>query len=496
MRILTGAGALARWRATIVVYGTLGLVVFLAALDQTVVVAALPAILVDLEVPFTRLNQASWIVSGYLLGYTIALPVVGQFADVAGRRRALLGCLALFLLGSIGCALATELTQLVAARVFQAMGGGALLPVANAIVADRSDARHRALTLGAIGALAEAGGVLGPLYGAAIVDWVGWRTIFWLNLPLGAPALAAAFVGASARERTGGRLDLVGAALAAGFLGGLVVALSDDPAEPRPALVTIALLSVAIACLIIFILVERRTPHALVHPALFRDRRLIAAVIASTLGGVALIVAMVDVPLFAATALGQTAAEGALLLLRLTICLPIGALLGGVLTRRLGRAPAAALGFAIAASGLLGASRWTTNVDDTTLTASLAAVGLGLGLIVVPLTDAALDALGPERTATGAGLVVIFRLVGMTVGIAALTSFGLGRFQELAAAYPLPLPVPGETAAEINARVVAYQQSIQLVTVQVFGEIFGLTAVLTLAGIAVSALLATRRPTQ
>src|SRR5437868_13908027 len=178
--------------------------VFLTALDQTVVVTALPRIITDLQIPVIQLDRAAWIVSGYLLGYVIAMPLMGRVSDMYGRRRVFIICLGIFALGSLFCGLAPMLGNtfdisflqnfglnvdspgliwLVAARFVQAAGGGAVVPVAMAVAGDFYGEERRGLALGLIGMVTEAGGVLGPLYGSLIVQIWAWQAIFYLKLP-------------------------------------------------------------------------------------------------------------------------------------------------------------------------------------------------------------------------------------------------------------------------------------------------------------------------
>src|SRR6266571_2775899 len=179
--------------------------VFFTALDQTVVVTALPQIVTDLQIPLTQLDHAAWIVSAYLLGFIIAMPLMGRVSDIYGRRRIFLLCLSIFGIGSIFCGLAPVFGQmwdlgflnsinidtsspgliwLIAARFIQAIGGGAVVPVAMAIASDFYGQERRGLALGIIGAVTEAGGAIGPVYGAVIVQHLGWQFIFFLNVPI------------------------------------------------------------------------------------------------------------------------------------------------------------------------------------------------------------------------------------------------------------------------------------------------------------------------
>jgi MFS family permease len=148
--------------------------VFIAADDQTVVVTVLPRIMLDMNVPVTELDRASWTITGYLLGYLVAMPLIGRLSDVWGHRMIFVWSLVMFMIGSALVALTTSLDWLVATRVFQAVGAGALVPVSIAIVGDLFPPNRRGLPMGLIGASAEAGGVIGPLWAASSSStWTG-----------------------------------------------------------------------------------------------------------------------------------------------------------------------------------------------------------------------------------------------------------------------------------------------------------------------------------
>jgi MFS family permease len=211
--------------------------VLLAAADTYVVVLALPSIMADLGLSLDHLEAATPIVSGFLLGYVALLPLLGRLSDIVGRGPVFAGCLLTFAFGSLVTASAPGLAQAVAGRTLQGAGGGGLVPVTLAIVADLWPAGRRGLPLGVVGAVQELGSVLGPLYGAAILSFTTWRLIFWLNLPLAA-LLGAGFLASRpepARRRAGRRHDLPGMVLLCVALvgGGLAIAtpgpLAADP---------------------------------------------------------------------------------------------------------------------------------------------------------------------------------------------------------------------------------------------------------------------------
>ena len=165
--------------------------VFIAADDQTVVVTVLPEIMLDMKIQVTELGKVSWTITGYLLGYVAAMPLIGRLSDIWGHRRLYIACMLLFIVGSAIVALTSNLETLIAARVFQAIGAGALVPISIAIVGDLFPPERRGLPLGLMGAAAEAGGVIGPLWGGIIIRYLSWQWVFWINLPLGAAVLIA-----------------------------------------------------------------------------------------------------------------------------------------------------------------------------------------------------------------------------------------------------------------------------------------------------------------
>ena len=510
--------------------------VFLTAVDQTVVVTALVRMLGDLNVPITALDRAAWIVSGYLLGYVVVMPLMGRVADIYGRRLVFALCLAIFMLGSALTALSPALgspippdpstwsgaaqeplywlaqsmlaavahfglgsgypalDMIVAARFLQALGGGALVPVALAVVGDLFGMARRGLALGLVGAVTEAGGVLGPLWGAWVTGTWGWEWIFWLNLPLAAALLATGVFAVPSGRRRRESVDLLGALLFGAAIACLTIGLGAQASQLGVGALSSRanplLLTAAGILLIVFLVVETRVRWPVIDVALFRRLGLSAAVILSLLIGAALIVAMVMVPVFVITVLGGDPISGGLALLRLTALIPIGALVGGWLASHSGLRPTAALGCLLTAAGLWLMSLWPTDVGWVQITAATVVAGLGFGLVIAPISASALNAAGAERTGSASALVTALRMVGMMIGLAALTAWALSRFKALLASHPAPFPVPGEPPASYAARVSAYSAQVVVPAAhQVYSDVFAVAAILCLVAMIPALLL-------
>lgn len=435
-------------------------------MDQTVVVTALPQIIVDLHIPIMQLDHASWIISAYLLGFVVAMPLMGRVSDIYGRRRIFILCLAIFGIGSILCGIAPLLGQaidisflsslhintsspgliwLIAARLLQAMGGGAVVPVAMAIASDFYGQERRGLALGIIGAVTEAGGVVGPLYGALIVrqPQLGWQYIFYLNVPLVIALIIAAWILIPKGTRRTEGIDWIGAALLGLALTCLSLGLAQQGTSLGPSATTgpapqnnpIAL-ALAAVFLLAFVFVERKVRWPVIELSLFKRFPFAAASLVSLLVGAALIIAMADIPIFVDTVLQLPVLDSGLALLRLTAMIPLGALLGGWLCSRITCRFTAILGLLFTAAGFFLMSRWPIHVDWTQITISTITAGFGFGLVIAPIGTTAINAVKASQAGMSSAIVTALRMVGMTLGLAALTSWALAYFKQLVSTYP------------------------------------------------------------
>ncbi len=430
--------------------------VFSTALDQTVVVAALPTVMLELEIPLTDLDTASWIITGYLVSYTVAMPLAGRLSDVHGRVRMFQIALLIFAVGSLLVALAPNFAWIVSARVIQAIGGGATVPIGLAMAVAAVEPKHRGVTLGIVAASAEAGSVLGPLYGGALIEWVGWRFIFWLDVP---QSLLLIGLMAILRNQANpqAKMDYVGAVTVGAALTAVAIGLSQRAIFSFDAVLPYALLALGAVLVVVVIVFERRTEQPLFASFLYKSRAFVSANVTQFMVGVSLVIALVAVPLMANTVMEKEDWESALHLVRLTAAIPPGAVIGGYILRWTGVIPVTVTGLAFIGIGLLFMSGWGTDVEEFRLTAPLVLSGLGFGLVLPPISVTALSAAPSNYWGAAASLVTAARMVGMALGLSALSAWGIERFYSLTADVTIGATFEETQAPFLEAGVTVFQ---------------------------------------
>jgi EmrB/QacA subfamily drug resistance transporter len=485
--------ASSRQLPTTVILAIIGLGAFITALDQTVVVTALPSVMVDLKVPITQLDRVSWVITSYLLGYTVAMPLIGRLGDVYGYPRVYQASLVVFCIGTALVAISPSLEWMVGSRVVQAVGGGATVPIGMALAVTLAPPGRRALALGIVGAAAEAGSMLGPVYGGAIVELLSWRWIFWLNIPQSA-VIFVALMWLPNRRNPEARVDYWGGALLIAALTVLSLALSRGDLFTFDSPLPFVMAALGIALIVALVMVERRVLQPLLSAVFLRSWGFLSANMTQALVGVSLIIAMVTVPLLADTVIGKPPFTGALWLLRMTGAIPLGALLGAVLLGRVGVRPVTVAGLALVAAGMFLASGWDLGIAEPALTIHLVMAGLGFGLVIAPILVQALTAVTEDYRGTAASLVVVSRMMGMTLGLAALSAWGVEHFQVLTTGLEFPLPTPGETPEALDFRVAEYSSSVNAAGLSLFQNFFRVAGIIALA--AIPSTLAMRQPVE
>jgi len=488
------------------VLAVVGFSVFVAADDLTVVSTMLRPIIGDLGLVLPDgLDDAAWVVNAYLIAFVAVMPLAGRLSDVLGRRATFTAAYLLFLAGTILIPLSTSTGEpfrwFLVGRVLTALGGGAMVPVALAVVGDVYPEGRRSRALGTLGAIETLGWVWGPLYGAVLVRLLSWQWQFWLNVPLGIAGLVAVLwvLRDHTRPATRPRIDWLGAALLTITLVTLNVALlGSAQIQSVDGLDELTggtsnwnwLFPVAAAAAVGFGWSQwwaaRRGADPLFDARLYRSRNVLIALAANFVVGAALVIAMVDVPLFVNAVevdLERSAVVAGAVLSALTAAMAITSYLGGRLTQRTWYRPPLLIGVAVATGALawMGAT-WSSDAPYWLFAFQLALLGGGLGLTVAPTTSAVVDHAPPDQRGAAAGMVMVVRLLGLSVGLSALTAWGLARFDALRATLELPpIGSPGFEDA-----LVAAQADL---TAQAIAETFTAAAVVVASAVAATLLM-------
>ncbi len=438
----------------------LGVGVFLAGLELMITAVALPSIVVSLA-DWSELRRASWIVNGYLLVYVATMPLAGRLADLWGVRRLFLAALAVFVAGSALAGAAGSLDALIAARMVQALGGGAIVPVATAAASHLFEGHDRPRALGIIGALTFLGMAAGPFVGAAVLGAfhadsalagagiVGgplvalfapaWRWVFYLNVPIGIVAFAIAWAASGGWEtphRAVG-LDIAGAVGftlgLAGILVGLTLLGGGGPTTGGPGMLAGGLLAGGTAVLIGTLIAETRRKDPFIDVRLFRDRVFSAAALVSALTGYAFATAIIGGAVFVDRVLYGGPPQQQLALGALAGATAAGALFSGFAVRFLPLRLVTAAGLLASAGALAVSSGWTPATDVGAAALALAVFGFGFGLTVTPRSTAAVERAGRAAFGMASATVTVARMIGMAVGLAVLTAYGSTTIERLQA---------------------------------------------------------------
>jgi EmrB/QacA subfamily drug resistance transporter len=412
-------------RIRVVVSGLM-LVMLLASLDQTIVSTALPTIVGELG----GLTHLSWVVTAYLLAVTAVTPLYGKLGDLYGRKVVLQGALILFLVGSALCGLAQGMTSLIAFRAIQGLGGGGLMVSAQAAIGDVVPPSERGRYSGLFGAVFGVSSIAGPLLGGFLTTNISWRSIFYVNLPLGILALAVLGVTLpSVSERRRHAIDYAGTALLAVGLSGIILLTTLGGNTYPWASVQIVLMGVVgVACLGALTVVERRAAEPILPPALFRNRVFVVTSAVALVVGFALFGALTYLPLFQQIVRGLSPTASGLQLLPVMGGLLISSIASGQIITRTGRYKV----FPIAGTAIAGLGMWLLSSLDQTTGSGVAALhmfvlGLGLGMVMQVLVLAVQNAVPYEMLGVATSGSTLFRSIGGSLGTAVLGAIFSGR---------------------------------------------------------------------
>ena len=394
---------------------------FIAGLDSTIVNVALPSIQRDLHAPVSGLQ---WTVDAYTLVLASFLILSGSTGDRVGRRRIFQTGLVLFILGSLLCSLAPGLGWLVAFRVLQAIGGSMLNPVALSIISNTfTDPAERARAIGIWGSVFGVSLALGPVLGGALIASVGWRGIFWVNVPVGLAALvlSALFVPESRAPRARG-VDLVGQLLVITMLASLIYAIIEAPGAGWTSARTLGLFGVAAAAFTGLIYWEPRRDEPLIDLRFFRSAPFSGATVIAVCAFAALGGFLFLNTLYLQDVRGYSALHAGLFMLpmaaMIVVCAPLS---GRILAARGPRLPLVVAGLAIMASGAM-LTRLATGTPASWLITCYLALGVGTGMVNPAITNTAVSGMPPSQAGVAAAIASTSRQVGTALGVAVMGS--------------------------------------------------------------------------
>jgi len=439
----------------------------LGALDNTIVVTALPKIVEELR----DTSRLAFIVSAYLIAQTIAMPIFGKLSDHYGRRFFFLLGLVVFTLGSILAGLAQNTSELIAFRAIQGVGSGAFFPVANSIIGVLFEPKERARLTGVFAATFGISSVLGPLAGSWIVDVTTWRWIFYINLPLGVASyiLIVSSLG-PLRNGGGGRFDIPGAALLAGWVASFMLALEETAAptgwkwtDP----ITYGVLGLGAVLLAAFVWWESRAEEPVLPLKFFKIRVMTATNLVSFLRGFVMITAITYVSVFVYFALRENTDAVRNTLYGLLIPMVIGAGMGGGLLPRLGYRPIMTMGMVFMAIGT--ALLTTVNASTPSFTGLtngtpaglflfLMPVGFGIGMTFAPATIVVQNAVPKKDIGISTSLVQFMMNIGGAFGVSLLSTYQQNRYATLGPPPIVGPPSPAYLAAAQAAAVTSIHE--------------------------------------
>ncbi|WP_260406040.1 MDR family MFS transporter [Microbacterium sp. G2-8] len=412
------------------VFAGLLVAMLLASLDQTIFSTALPTIVGELN----GVDHMLWVTTAYLVAATIMMPIYGKLGDLLGRKTIFLAALSVFLVGSIVGGLASDMTWLIIGRAIQGLGGGGLMILSQAIIADVVPVRERSKYMGIMGAVFGISSIAGPLLGGWFTESIGWRWAFWINIPLGLAAIVCAAVFLKLpRHHAKVRLDVWGILTMAVAVTSIILITSwggTEYAWDSSTIVTLVVVAVIAAAA--FVLAEYRAAEPIIPLSLFKSRNFVLATVAGLVIGVAMFGALAYLPTYLQMVTGVNATESGLLMLPMVVGLMLSSITMGQLASRTGRykwMPIA--GMVVVATALLLMSTLTVATSLPVLLGYLFLLGLGIGLGMQILVLIVQNSFPDSQVGTATASNNFFREIGASLGGAVVGSLFTSRLTDL-----------------------------------------------------------------
>ena len=401
---------------------------FMVMLDNTVVNVALPSIQADFD---SSLSALEWTINAYTLPFAVLLVTGGRLGDIFGRRRVFLCGVVLFALASATIGLAPSDGWLIASRAVQGVGAALMMPGSLSILTNAFPAAERGKAIGTWAGVSALALAIGPLVGGWLTEEVSWRAIFLLNLPVAAGAVAMTlFAAEESRDETAERkLDLPGIATLTVALSALVLALIEGNSWGWDSAGVIGLLALSVASGAAFVAIEKRARVPIVDFAFFRSRTFVGANIVAFAVSFAMFAMFFFIALYMQNVLGYSPLEAGVRFLPSTLVIMVTGPIAGRLADRVGARPLMVAGLLTTSVALFWQSRMDVDTGYGTLWPGFVLMGLGMGLIMSPMSMAAMNAVHRSKVGVASGTLSMFRMVGGTFGVAALGALvaGVGR---------------------------------------------------------------------
>ncbi|HWQ41780.1 MAG TPA: MFS transporter [Desulfosporosinus sp.] len=399
------------------VLATVAVGTFMATLDSSIVNVALPTISGQLN---SNLSTLQWVVTAYLLTITSLLPVFGRLADLVGRKKVFALGFLVFILGSALCGLAQNIWFLVGTRVFQAVGAAMLMSNSPAIITSIFPPQERGKALGLSGTVVALGSLTGPALGGLLIGLAGWRSIFYINVPIGFIGFAAVLLilpmDVPSKEKES--FDLIGALT---FTFGMILVLlgitngEDWGWSSFPVLLSLVL---GMTSLVLFVLTERHVKHPMIDLSLFRNRPFLIGNLSGGLSFVAMFANTMILPFYLQGVLNYQPAQVGLILMVFPVVMAVAAPISGQASDKFGPMILTTSGLVITGIGLFYFSTLTATASFYHILPGSMLMGLGSGMFQSPNNSSVMSSVNPQKLGIAGGINSLVRNLGMVTGIA------------------------------------------------------------------------------